>query len=137
MAWVRTLSAGKRAAIKRLHEVKPIWNLMIPFFVILWVSAAALQLAAPVWPVRIHTYVVIGICIHGLANLMHEGIHGNLFRNQRLDRWVGFALGAPALFSLSAYRTNHLLHHRYTRGAEGTRGSVRQRTPAKGEQRCF
>src|SRR6266851_5064566 len=26
---------------------------------------------------------------------------------------------------------------RYTRGAEGTRGSVRQRTPAKGEQRCL
>jgi fatty acid desaturase len=118
MPWARELSTGNRAAIKRLHEVKPMWNLVIPFFVILWASAAALQLAAPVWPVRVLTYVVIGICIHGLANLMHEGIHGNLFRNRRLDRWVGFALGAPALFSVSAYRTNHLLHHRYTRGAE-------------------
>jgi len=116
--WARTLSADKRAAIKRLHEVKPIWNLMILFFVALWASAAALQLAAPLWPVRILTFVVIGICIHGLANLMHEGIHGNLFRNRQLDRWVSFGLGAPALFSVSAYRTNHLLHHRYTRSVD-------------------
>ena len=116
--WASTLSAEKRAAIKSLHEVKPVGNLMILFFVALWAAAVTLQLAAPLWPVRILTFVMIGICIHGLANLMHEGIHGSLFRNRQLDRWVAFGLGAPALFSASAYRTNHLLHHRHTRGAE-------------------
>ena len=69
----------------------------------------------PQWPVRIAGIVVIGAVVHAMAILMHEGVHGNLFRNEPLDRWVGFLLGAPALFSCMAYRVNHLLHHAYNR----------------------
>jgi fatty acid desaturase len=46
---------------------------------------------------------------------MHEGVHGNLFRRRWLDRWVGFYMGAPSLFSVTAYRVSHTLHHRLNR----------------------
>jgi len=50
-----------------------------------------------------------------MGTLMHEALHGNLFRSPSLDRWVGFALGVPTLFSSAAYKVTHLNHHRYTR----------------------
>jgi fatty acid desaturase len=53
--------------------------------------------------------------IHGIGNFMHEGIHGNLFRNRWVDYWVGFLMGVPVLFPITAYGVNHLLHHKYTR----------------------
>jgi len=46
---------------------------------------------------------------------MHEGIHGNLFRKRRLDRWWGFFMGAPTMFCVTVYGVNHLLHHKHTR----------------------
>jgi fatty acid desaturase len=46
---------------------------------------------------------------------MHEALHGNLFRNPFFDRWVGFVLAVPTLFSCSAYKVAHMNHHRYTR----------------------
>jgi fatty acid desaturase len=112
---VSTLSREKRAVIRELHQLKPLWNLIALVFVALWVSGGALILAVPFWPLRLAGYVMIGVAIHGLGNLMHEGIHGNLFRNRRLDRLVGFVAGAPALFSVTAYRVTHLIHHRYNR----------------------
>ncbi len=45
--------------------------------------------------------------------LMHDGVHGSLFRSARTDRWAAFAMGAPALVAASAYRVTHMRHHRY------------------------
>jgi fatty acid desaturase len=73
------------------------------------------MVCVPSWLVRVPGYVLIGILIHGMANFMHEGIHNTLFRDRRRNRWFGFAMGAPALFSVTTYGVNHLLHHRYTR----------------------
>jgi fatty acid desaturase len=114
-AWVPALSREKRAAIRELHRIKPAWNLIGLVFVAIWIGAGVLILAVPSWPLRWAGYAAIGVAIHGLGNLMHEGIHGNLFRNRRLDRLVGFVAGAPALFSVTAYRVTHLIHHRYNR----------------------
>jgi fatty acid desaturase len=50
-----------------------------------------------------------------MGTLMHEALHGNLFRRPLLDRWMGFVLGVPTFFSASAYKVTHLNHHRYTR----------------------
>jgi fatty acid desaturase len=50
-----------------------------------------------------------------MATLMHDGIHGIRFRRRRLDRWVGYLLGAPALISITAYKVAHTAHHRHAR----------------------
>jgi fatty acid desaturase len=53
-----------------------------------------------------------------MAILMHEALHGSLFRSRKWDRWAAFALGVPAFFSGAAYKAIHLNHHRHTRTAK-------------------
>jgi fatty acid desaturase len=113
--WYRSLDPAKRQAIRQLHRVNPYWNLVGVLFVMLWVATAAIMLYADSWWVYVPGYIVIGLLIHGMANFMHEGIHGTLFRDRRWDRWYGFLMGAPALFPFTAYGINHLLHHKYNR----------------------
>jgi fatty acid desaturase len=116
--WSASLTPEKRAAIRDLHRLRPAWNLVAILFAALWACMLWLMTAFPIWAVRIPGYVVIGMLIHAMAILMHEGIHGSLFRNRALDRGFGFVLGAPALFSATAYRVTHLNHHRYNRTAQ-------------------
>ena len=115
--WSASLTPEKRAAIRDLHRLRPSWNLVAVLFAALWACTLWLMTAFPVWGVRIPGYVFIGMLIHAMAVLMHEGIHGSLFRNRALDRGFGFVLGAPALFSATAYRVTHLNHHRHNRTA--------------------
>lgn len=113
--WFRSLSHEKRAAIRALHEVRPVWNGVIVVFLAMWAGSAWLVLSAPTWPVQCVGYLLIGIALHALGVVLHEGIHGSLTRNRFVDRWIGFALGIPLLISYSAYRVTHLTHHRWNR----------------------
>jgi fatty acid desaturase len=55
----------------------------------------------------------------GLAILMHDGAHGLLHPNRRLNNWLGeWPSGAAVGSDLQSYRTYHLTHHRYTQQAE-------------------
>jgi fatty acid desaturase len=117
-SWASQLTPERRTQIRELHRIRPAWNLMVPVFALVWAGAAWAVLRYPLWPVRAAGIVLMGAVVHALAILMHEGIHGNLFRNHTLDRWVGFLCGAPALFSCTAYRVTHLLHHRFNRSAK-------------------
>jgi fatty acid desaturase len=114
-AWYRNLDPLKKQAIRDLHRINPWWNLVGIAFAVLWWLAALLIVSVPSWLVRLPAYFAIGVLIHGMANFMHEGIHGTLFRDKRKNRWFGFVMGAPALFSVTAYGVNHLLHHRFNR----------------------
>ncbi len=62
--------------------------------------------------------MLIGISIQGMAIIMHEALHGNLFRHPFWDRWIGVAAAIPAFFSFTAYKVAHLNHHRHTRTDE-------------------
>ena len=113
--WYQNLDQDKKSAIRDLHRINLYWNLVGPLFLALWVGVGALVLSTPSWFVRLPGYALMGLLIHGMANLMHEGIHGSLFRNKHWDRWYGFVMGAPSLFCVSSYGVNHLLHHRHNR----------------------
>ncbi len=114
-AWTETLPEEKRRAIRELHRLRPARNLVALVFVAMWGAAAWALLRWPAWPVQAAGTVLIGAIVVSMVTLMHEGVHGNLFRRDSLDRWVGFLLGAPGLFSCAAYRTTHILHHSYNR----------------------
>jgi fatty acid desaturase len=113
--WLSTLEPAKRAAIRDLHRLEPAWNLVALFFVSMWIAGAWLVLRGPNLAIQLAGYTGIGVAIHGLVVLMHEGIHGSLFRSKGVDRWLGFLLGVPTMVSFTAYRVTHLAHHRYNR----------------------
>ncbi|MBL0923489.1 MAG: fatty acid desaturase family protein [Sphingomonadaceae bacterium] len=55
----------------------------------------------------------------GLAILMHEGAHGLLHPNRKLNNFLGQWPGGAATGSdLHAYRTYHLTHHKFTQQPE-------------------
>jgi fatty acid desaturase len=116
-AWTEGLSSEKRSAIRSLHELSPARNWTALVFAGTWIGASWMTQESRLWPARITGIVLSGAALHALAILMHEAVHGNLFRRRTLDRWAGFFLGAPALLSCAAYRANHLLHHRHNRTA--------------------
>ena len=68
------------------------------------------------WPLTIPLAVlVIGTRQLGLFILMHDGAHGLLHPNRRVNDWVAHWLCSS---SLGEYRPYHLLHHRYVQQAE-------------------
>ena len=76
---------------------------------LLWPSALTLVVAV----------LVIGARQLGLMVLMHETAHWLLFREGRLNTWVGTWLcAAPLGVDLKAYRRRHHLHHRHTQTPE-------------------
>ncbi|MEQ8790737.1 MAG: fatty acid desaturase [Pirellulaceae bacterium] len=113
--WYRSLDAETKAAIRELHRIKPLWNLTPFVFALAWVGFGFLIMSDAHWSLRLVGYFGIGVIIHAYFSLMHEGMHGNFFRNRRWDRWYGFLVGLPTLFPVSEYATNHLLHHKHTR----------------------
>jgi fatty acid desaturase len=83
-----------------------------------WLLAAIVMARYPSPAVRIGGVLCIGVCIQAFGILMHEALHGNLFRQPSKDRWACFLLGIPTFFSGSAYKAAHLNHHRHTRTAK-------------------
>lgn len=112
----RDLSLARRTALKRLHHLNPWWNLKILLFIAIWAAAGYTALHAPLL-VKLPCYFIIGATIQGLVILMHEAVHGIMFRNRILNRWIGFLCGVPAFLSVSAYRIGHIPHHRHERTA--------------------
>jgi len=101
--------------LRSLHEIRPAWNFVAVLFPMMWAAGVALVLASPFWGVHLIGYVLSGVAIHSMAILTHETSHYSMFRNRRLDRWVGFLMGAPVFISHTAYRVLHGDHHRHTR----------------------
>ena len=55
----------------------------------------------------------------GLAILMHDGAHGLLHPDRKLNNWLGqWPTGAATGSDLHAYRAYHLTHHKFTQQPE-------------------
>ncbi|MCG3119479.1 MAG: hypothetical protein ALAOOOJD_01888 [bacterium] len=103
----------KFAVIRTLHRCERIRNLRLLVFFGLWAGLGYLAVRTDFLLVQLVCYFGCGWIIVGLTVLMHEGVHGLLLKKPALNRWLGFVCSAPALVSFSAYRTIHLLHHKY------------------------
>jgi fatty acid desaturase len=116
-AWREVLSAEQR---KELLRIKPLrsWATVLCNWILV---AAAMALVA--WRPNPLTVVValfvIGARQLGMAVVMHEASHRTMFRNRRLNDWVGNWLAAyPVWAEVDPYRRYHLTHHAKTGTAE-------------------
>jgi fatty acid desaturase len=63
-----------------------------------------------VWAIA---FVLMGRAHAQFAALMHEAAHRLLFRNRRINDWVGrWLLGFPSFTPIDLYRRGHMAHHR-------------------------
>ena len=89
----------------------------VAVFGTLW--AAGLTLAglsgsvagATAWPLRAAAVVASALALNAFVLLLHEGMHGTLFRGARANRWASVFFGATVGMSFTAYRRLHTLHH--------------------------
>lgn len=87
------------------------------WIIIVAAMALALWIAHPIaWIIAI---ILVGSRQLGLAILMHDGAHGLLHPNRKMNNFLGqWASGIFTGSDLQAYRAYHLMHHRYTQQAE-------------------
>src|SRR5205823_7306199 len=65
------------------------------------------------WFAWVAAFLLMGRAHAQFAALMHEAAHRLLFRNRRLNDWVGrWLLGFPAFTPIDLYRRGHMAHHR-------------------------
>src|SRR5262245_23974784 len=58
-------------------------------------------------------FLLMGRAQAQFAALMHEAAHRLLFRNRRVNDWVGrWLLGFPSFTPIDLYRRGHMAHHR-------------------------
>jgi fatty acid desaturase len=68
-----------------------------------WADSLAVTIAA-LW--------VIGAFQYALGDaLLHEGAHGNLFANKKLNDRMDIVYGLPFLRTMESFKTEHLRHH--------------------------
>jgi fatty acid desaturase len=109
------LPGWKKEAIRRLQTIDEGRNMRLLAMIAMWIfSGVAVAIAdSPV--VSVLACFTMGVAIMGISVFMHEASHHLMFKNHSLNRMVGFLCGAPALISVSAYRTVQMLHHAHER----------------------
>jgi fatty acid desaturase len=111
------------AAITAISGVRGIWLILHAWAVVAlaafggaWAWNAHWALGLVATPLSL---IVIGGRQLGLAILMHDGAHGLLHTNRKLNNWLGqWPSGAATGSDLHAYRAYHLTHHKFTQQPE-------------------
>ena len=117
------LAANARPAPQWRDELRRIPNTRNAFGVILLYAQTIGIVVAAVWfdnwLVWALAFVLMGRAHAQFAALMHEAAHRLLFRNRRVNDWVGrWLLGFPSFTPIDLYRRGHMAHHRDEFGPE-------------------
>jgi fatty acid desaturase len=111
------LTADARPAPAWREELRRIPSLRNALSVVGLYAQTIGLIALAVWLnnpfVWIATFVLMGRAHAQFAALMHEAAHRLLFRNRKVNDWVGrYILGFPAFAPTDLYRRGHMAHHR-------------------------
>lgn len=55
--------------------------------------------------------IFMGIALNSLGIFIHDGLHGLLAKNPKINHLVSFLVGLPLMVSATAYYTTHVNHH--------------------------
>ncbi len=133
------------------EELRQIPNVRNAFGVVLLYAQTIGIIVAAVWFdnwfVWIAAFLLMGRAHAQYAALMHEAAHRLLFRNRKINDFVGrWLLGFPAFTPIDSYRRGHMAHHREEfgpdepdiplyRGYPITRASMRRKLTRDAEGR--
>jgi fatty acid desaturase len=108
-----TLTLEERRSLLAIDPLQSWW--MVASNWLLVFAAMALVAWAPNPLTIVVALFLIGARQLGMAIVMHEAAHRTLFRNRRLNDWVGNWLAAyPVWADVGPYRAYHLVHHTRT-----------------------
>jgi fatty acid desaturase len=97
-----------------LFTKKPaIFSLKVIAALLPLVATSTAVALAPGFATIVVAVVVNGLIYAHLVELQHECLHEHAYRSRRLNRLVGFMLGAPMLSSFWHYKYQHLRHHAF------------------------
>jgi fatty acid desaturase len=110
-------AADEWRALTRVSHWRGVWLVLHGWGSVALIIAAALWVDH--WIAWLPAIALIGGRQLGLAILMHEGAHGLLHPDRRLNNWLGeWPTGAAVGSDLQSYRAYHLTHHRFTQQPE-------------------
>ena len=100
-----------RDELRRIPNLRNAGNLAFLYAQTIGIVVAAVWINNPV--VWVAAFVLMGRAHAQYAALMHEAAHRMLFRNRRVNDWVGrWLVGFPAFTPIDLYRRGHMAHHR-------------------------
>ena len=111
------LTPEQLALVRKRSDLRGTWLVFHAWAVIF--GAMAVFVAFPNPLTYILAVMVIGARQLGLAILMHDGAHGILTENQKLNSFLSqWFCAYPMMAETGAYRRYHLKHHANTRQPE-------------------
>jgi fatty acid desaturase len=106
-----------REELRRIPNLRNALSVVSAWVQIVGIAVAAVWLNNPlVW---LLAFLLMGRAHAQVAALMHEAAHRMLFRNRRLNDFVGrWIVGFPAFTPIDLYRRGHMAHHRQEFGPD-------------------
>lgn len=106
-----------RARLRRIPNARNAMSVASFWVQTVGIVAIAVWLDNPlVW---VAAFLLMGRAHAQVAALMHEAAHRMLFRNRRVNDFVGrWVLGFPSFVPIDSYRRGHMAHHRQEFGPD-------------------
>lgn len=121
----RDVTRGIEREIEELHRLDARERAKeLSFFAALYALGAAIALRGEGIFVLL-SILLMGVALNSLPIFVHEGLHGLLARNERINHVLTFLAGLPILVSATAYQATHNNHH-YELGRALDYGTYRQ-----------
>ena len=112
-AWLESFTPDEIRELRAIREHRAWLTIIVNYGLI--AASMALVAYAPNALTVVLALCIIGTRQLGLAVVMHESAHYTLFKNRRLNDFVGnWLAGYPIYLSADMYRAHHLEHHTKT-----------------------
>jgi len=112
-AWLESFTTDEIRDLRAIREHRAWLTIIVNYGLI--AASMALVAYAPNALTVVLALCIIGTRQLGLAVVMHESAHYTLFKNRRLNDFVGnWLAGYPIYLSADMYRAHHLEHHTKT-----------------------
>ena len=107
------VTKGIEPQIEQLHRLSR-WKRFVevlPFLAMYSTGAGVVSFSSEMVFLKCSGVILMGLALNSLGILIHEGLHGLLDKNPRINHVFSFLCGLPILISTTAYQVTHCDHH--------------------------